>query len=239
MIAKTLMETAGIPTPAYAVATGRPVRGSERLRYPLVVKPRHESTSYGLRLVHDYAELDDAVAEISERFRQDALIEEYIEGREFCLGLLGNSPPTVLPAVELDFERRGLRLMTLEDKYHRRTDEPGKICPAPVCDSALRELEQLAVATFEACHCRDYARVDIRLDPDGRPWILEINSMASLGLRGSYVRAAAETGLDLETLLERIVYSAWSRHTQAARRYASAASPSRTRARGGRTPVST
>lgn len=212
VIAKTLMETAGIPTPAYAVASHGVRAGSEKLRYPLVVKPRHESTSYGLRLVHDCAELNDAVAEISERFRQDALIEEYIEGREVCLGLLGNNPPDVLPAVELDFEGRGLRLMTWDDKYHRRTDEPAKICPAPLSAPTLRELERLAVATFHACHCRDYARVDIRLDHEGRPWVLEINSMASLGLRGSYVRAAAAAGLDFQTLMERIVSSAWGRH---------------------------
>jgi D-alanine-D-alanine ligase len=214
VIAKSLMQAARIPTPAYAVASGCTGPEVERLRYPLVVKPRHESTSYGLRLVHDRGQLDDAVAEISERFRQDALIEEYIEGREVCVGLLGNSPVEALPTVELDFEGRGLRLMTWDDKYHRRADEPGKICPAALSYERRRQLADVAVATFGACHCRDYARVDIRLDHDGHPWVLEINSMASLGLGGSYVCAAAAAGLGFEALIDRIVHAAWDRHVR-------------------------
>lgn len=211
VIAKSLMHAAGIPTPAYAVAAGQAGPEVNRLRHPLVVKPRHESTSYGLRLVHDRAQLDNAVSEISARFRQDALIEEYVDGREVCLGLLGNGPAEVLPPVELDFEGRGLRLLTSDDKYHRRADEPGKICPATLSDEGRRQLAEIAVATFDACHCCDYARVDVRLDHDGRPWVLEINSMASLGLGGSYVFAAAAAGLDFDALMNRIVHSAWTR----------------------------
>lgn len=199
VVAKTLMRDAGVPTPAWAVLSAPGDPGD--LRYPMVVKPRHESTSHGLQLVHDRAQLDAAVLEIADRYKQDALVEEYIDGREVCVGLLGNDPPAALPAVELDFTDRRLRLMTFDDKYHRAQDEPTKICPAPLPQPLARELERIAVATFEACHCRD----DVRLDADGRPYVLEINSMASLGAGGSFVRAAETLGLDFDALVDEIV----------------------------------
>jgi D-alanine-D-alanine ligase len=210
--AKTLMQAAGIPTPAWRVASDPSLAIAAELSFPLIVKPRHESTSYGVKLVRSEKELQAAVAETAARYRQETLIEQYIAGREVCIALLGNDPPEVLPAVELDFSARELQLMTFEDKYHRRHDEPLKLCPAPLDESILGSAQRAAVATFKACHCRDYARVDLRIDEQGQPWVLEINSMASLGAGGSYVLAAAQAGLDFESLLERIILTAWSRH---------------------------
>ena len=203
VVAKVLMRDAGVPTPAWAVLAAPGDPGG--LRYPMVVKPRHESTSYGLQLVHDRAQLDAAVRAIVDRYKQDAVVEEYIDGREVCIGLLGNDPPVALPAVELDFTGRGLRLMTWDDKHHRAQDEPTKVCPAPLPSRSARELERIAVATFDACHCRDYARVDVRLSADGQPYVLEINSMASLGAGGSFVRAAEASGIEFEALVNEIV----------------------------------
>ena len=211
IVAKVLMREAGVPTPAWTVMSA-PGEPAGDLRYPLIVQPRHESTSYGLRLVHDQAELDEAVRAIVERYNQDALVEEYIDGREVCVGLLGNDPPMTLPAVELDFSDRPVRLMTWDDKYHKALDEPGKLCPAPLSDELTREIERISVATFEACHCRDYARVDLRLDADGRPYVLEINSMASLGAGGSFVHAAGTVGMDFAALVNEIVEVARKRY---------------------------
>jgi D-alanine-D-alanine ligase len=211
-VAKTLMQAAGIRTPAWRIASAPGPGLADGLSFPLVVKPRHESTSYGVRLVHDPAELNAAVAATVGVFRQAALIEQYIAGREICIGLLGNGPPELLPAVELDFGDRDLQLMTSEDKYHRRDDEPDKLCPASIEPEVLAHAREASLATFTACHCRDYARVDLRIDAHGQPWVLEINSMASLGSGGSYVRSAAQAGLDFSSLLERILKAAWSRH---------------------------
>lgn len=204
VVAKTLMQRAGIPTPAFTVMhrAGIPRDG---LRFPLIVKPRHESTSFGLALVDNRAELDVAVEAIVRDYGQSALVEEYVDGREVCIGLLGNDPPETLPAVELSFAGRELRLNTFDDKYHRRTDEPEKLCPPPLPRSMLRDLGEIARATFEACHARDYARVDIRIDQSGRPYVLELNSMASLGAGGSFVRAAETAGYTFEALINRIV----------------------------------
>jgi D-alanine-D-alanine ligase len=204
VVTKTLIRQAGVPTPDFVVMGGR-TESVAGLRFPLVVKPRHESTSFGLHLVRDRAELEDAVVQVTRRYQQEALVEEYIDGREVSIGLLGNDPAECLPPVELDFASRELRLMSRDDKYHRRGDEPRKVCPAPLAPDALRRLNEIAVATFRACHCRDYARVDIRIDASGHPYVLEINSMASLGRGGSFVRAAAAAGYSFGALVSRIV----------------------------------
>lgn len=205
VVTKVLMMAAGVPTPAFRVMLS-PSDSDAGLNYPLVVKPRHESTSYGLQLVHDRTQLDAAVAAIVEKYRQSALVEEYIDGREVAIGLLGNHDAMeFLPPVELDFGKRELRIVTWDDKYHKRADEPKKVCPAPIDDKLRHALNEMALGTFEATHLRDYARVDIRIDPQGRPFVLEINSMASLGDGGSYMTAAKTLGYDFATLVERIV----------------------------------
>jgi D-alanine-D-alanine ligase len=211
VVTKKLMIDAGIPTPRYAVMrSGADERGD--LRFPLVVKPKHESTSFGLRLVHDRAELASAVDAVVTQYRQDALVEEYIDGREVCAALLGNEPMEWLPLVEQDFRGRARRIMTWEDKFHKVVDEPGKICPAPLDEELARRIREISLATFRACHCRDYARVDIRIDAAGSPYVLEINSMASLGASGSYVLAARSAGYSFTTLVGRIVDVAHARY---------------------------
>jgi D-alanine-D-alanine ligase len=128
------------------------------------------------------------------------------------VALLGNCPPAALPVVELSFDDRRPRLMTWDDKYHRRADEPTKLCPAPLPPPLLQRVADVARATFDCCHARDYARVDIRIDRRGQPWVLELNSMASLGPRGSYVRAAEVAGFSLDSLVNRIVEIARARY---------------------------
>jgi D-alanine-D-alanine ligase len=211
VITKKLMIDAGVPTPRYAV-TRRGGNDCGDLRFPLVVKPKHESTSFGLELVHDRAGLDRAVENIVAKYQQEALVEEYIDGRELCVGLLGNETMEFLPLVEQDFNGRARRIMTWEDKFHRVADEPSKICPAPVDESLAARLREISLATFRACHLKDYARVDIRLDAAGSPYVLEINSMASLGAAGSYMLAAQTAGYSFAGLVNRIVDVAYTRY---------------------------
>jgi D-alanine-D-alanine ligase len=208
---KILIGEAGIPTPRFQVMRrpGEPLNG---LPFPLVVKPRHESTSYGLHLVRNEKELHAAVEAVVSQYQEDALVEEYIEGREIAVGLLGNEPAEILPLVETDFRGRHLHMMTWDDKYHRARVEPEKVCPAPVPQELEMRLKEIAVATFHACHCRDYARVDIRMDADGKPFVLELNSMASLGEGGTYVFAAGKAGYSFESLVCRIADVAHARY---------------------------
>ncbi|HUT29309.1 MAG TPA: ATP-grasp domain-containing protein [Sedimentisphaerales bacterium] len=211
VITKILVRDAGIPTPRFQVLS-RPDQYCEGLRFPLIVKPRHESTSYGLHLVRNDEELQAAVLSVVAQFQQQALVEEYIDGREVCVGLLGNQPAEILPPVELDFGDRPLKTLIWEDKYHKRSDEPWKICPAPLSADLSAAVRSLALDTFQLCHCRDYARVDMRIDVFGKPFVLEINSMASLGPGGSFVRAAHEAGYDFFSLVARILDVAHERY---------------------------
>jgi D-alanine-D-alanine ligase len=182
------------------------------LRFPLVVKPRHESTSFGLRLVDDPHQLGEAVENVVNRYRQDALVEEYIDGREVCVALLGNEQMEFMPLVEQDFGERGARLITWDDKMHKSAVEPRKICPAAIPEPLAKRLLEISLATFRACHCKDYARVDIRIDGAGNPYVLEINSMASLGSGGSYVLAATTAGYSFARLVNRILDVAHERY---------------------------
>jgi len=211
VVTKDLLRQSGIPTPDYAIVR-QPGDYSGGLRFPLVVKPRHESTSYGLRLARDGAELDDAVTSIVAAYQQDALLEEYIDGREICVGILGNREAEFLPFVEVDFGERPTRLVTWEDKYHLSDAEPGKLCPAQVDDGLAEKLRDVSLRTFRACYLKDYARVDIRINAAGDPFVLEVNSMASLGEGGSYVRAALAAGYNYETLVNRILAVAMERY---------------------------
>ena len=217
VVTKILMQDAGVPTPDYRVASRPGQRapgpvGVDGLRFPLVVKPRHESTSYGLHFVRDHNELGKAVLDVVTQYQQDALVEEYIDGREVCVGLLGNDPVEFLPLVELDFGGRELHALTWADKYHKTADEPEKICPAKVSGDLAERLRQLALATFRACRCKDYSRVDIRIDRSGNPFVLEINSMASLGPGGAFVLAAEKAGYSFQALICRILDVAHHRY---------------------------
>lgn len=211
VITKILMRDAGVPTPNFKMMN-RAAMDDTGLTYPLIVKPRHESTSYGLHLVRDRKELQEAVLSVATEYLQDALVEGYIDGREIDVGLLGNEAMECLPLVEFDFGNRPMKTVTWNDKYHKRPDEAAKLCPAPVDEDLAARLREISLATFRACHCRDYSRVDIRIDPSGNPFVLEINSMASLGPGGAFVLAAKTAGYTFPALVCRILDVAHERY---------------------------
>jgi D-alanine-D-alanine ligase len=217
VITKILMQHAGIPTPRFVITSGTIEAGLSSdtracLKFPLVIKPRHESTSYGLHLAYNAEEAAAAVASVVEQYQQDALVEEYIDGREFCVGLIGNEEIEFLPIIESDFGGRETRIVTWADKFMQSDCEPEKICPARVDENLAARLREISLATFRACHCKDFARVDIRVDADDTPYVLEINSMASLGRTGSFVLAAQTAGYDFAAMINRILDEAHSRY---------------------------
>src|SRR5262245_34888530 len=212
VITKRLLREAGIPTPNYRVLR-QPEDSTEGLHFPVVVKPRHESTSFGLQLIADPADVGAAVATIVAKYRQEALVEEYVAGRELCVSLLGNDYGTeIFPPVEHDFGDRSVQLVTCDDKTHKVTTEPEKVCPAALPEGLAARLRDIALATFRACQCQDYARVDIRLDVEMNPFVLEINSMASLGPTGSYMLSARTAGYSFDALIGRILDVARQRY---------------------------
>ncbi|RWA78240.1 MAG: ATP-grasp domain-containing protein [Mesorhizobium sp.] len=208
VITKMLLRDKGVPTPNFRVMH-RGTESAADLQFPVVVKPRYEDGSLGLQLVHEHSKLKQAVEVIATQYAQDALVEEYIEGREIWVSLLGNEELEVLPLVEQDFGDREKHLMDWEAKYVASAAVP-KICPAQIGSSLATVLRDISVATFRACHCRDFARVDLRIDRSGQPFVLEMNS-PGLGMHSSYVTAATTAGYSFSSLINRILNVAHTR----------------------------
>ncbi len=213
VLTKMVLLQKGLPTPKFTVleTPDFTLPLGEGLAYPLIVKPKDEAVSFGLKIVYSDEELREGVRIIYDNFKAPTLVEEYIEGREINVGLLGNDPVEALPAVEIVFEE-GERIYTYEDKIKASGRTLQKICPAPLDPETAQKLESLSIQAFKALGCFDSARVDFRLDARGNPYILEVNSMASLGPGGSYVYAAETVGLDYSALANRLIEIASRRY---------------------------
>lgn len=211
IVTKMIIEQKGLPTPKFTVMDRPDSVMKDDLTYPLIVKPKDEAASFGLRIVYNEEELREGVRAIFDTFNTPTLVEEYIDGREINVGLLGNNPVVALPPVELNFGE-GLQIYTFEDKKNISGRTVEKICPAPLSEEASERIKQLAIDTFNALGCNDSARVDFRLDRDGNPYILEVNSMASLTSNSSFVFAAGKMGLDYSALINRLIEVAYERY---------------------------
>lgn len=210
VVAKMIFQQHGLPTPQFAVLDA-PGFAMPEMDYPLIVKPKNEAVSFGIRVVDNEADLREAADVIFENFEQPVLLEQYIDGREINVGLLGNNPPDTLPPVELLFGE-GPKIYTLEDKKGKSGREVSLVCPAPIGEELTNKALEVSRQAFSALGCYDCARVDLRLDEAGNLYILEINSLPSLGARGSYARAAEQVGLDFTKLVNRLVEAAAARY---------------------------
>lgn len=212
VVTKMILRQHGIPTPDFVVLDTPDAALPHDLRYPMIVKPKNEAVSFGLRIVNDEAELREGAAAIFERFRQPVLVEQYVDGREINVGLLGNDPPEALPPVELLFGSEGPAIYSYEDKTGRSGRTISHACPAPIGEELLARARELAICAFTAIGCYDCARVDMRLDRSGELYILETNSLPSLGEHGSYLIGAAHVGLDFAGVVNRLVDVAAARY---------------------------
>jgi D-alanine-D-alanine ligase len=211
VVAKMIFRQKGIPTPDFAVLDNPDSKVSD-LVYPLIVKPKNESVSMGIEIVNNEEELREAAQFILEKFGQPVLVEQYIQGREINVGLIGNNPPEALPPCEIVFGEGGPPIYTIDDKKGRSGREIKWLCPAPIGEELTRQAQEIAKQAFSALGCYDSARVDMRLDSKGNLYILEINSLPSLGEHGSYVIAAQQVGLDFPALVNRLVEVASARY---------------------------
>jgi len=211
VVAKMIFRQHGLPTPDFAVLSD-PDFTPPDLQYPLIVKPKNEAVSMGIRIVNNLDELREAARVIFETFLQPALVEQYIEGREINVGLLGNDPPEVLPPCEITFGGDGPAIYTIEDKKGKSGRKIDWICPAPLDEALTKKAKEIALGAFKALQCYDMARVDMRLDKNGNLYLLEINSLPSLGEHGSYTIAAKHIGLDFPALVNRMVEVAGARY---------------------------
>lgn len=201
VMTKIVWQNHHIPTPGFWVFNGAEDDFSE-VQYPVIVKPKMESVSFGLKVVYNEAELKDAVQYIVSEFEQQALVEQFIRGREFCVGLLGNNPIETFPVLEIDLEGNPDAIVSVTDKKKKQRE---KVCPANISDELARKMQMISREAFHALGLRDFARVDIRMDDQENIYLLEINSMASLGASGSYPYAALVASYDFCKLVNRMV----------------------------------
>ena len=220
-----LLSHRGIRSPAFQVFTRADENPSRRLRYPLVVKPLLEGSSKGIRdnaLVRDEQSLRRQVSWVIETYTQPAIVEEFLPGREFTVGLIGNGEPMVLPVVEilLDMLPRGASpLYSYEAKWV--WDSPQKPlemfrCPADISRELERRIVRVASKVFRVLGCRDLCRVDIRLDREGRPNVLEVNPLPGLipnpDAHSCLPEAARAAGFTFDQLICRILWEALRRY---------------------------
>ena len=206
-----------IDTPAFQVLT----TGREKVRpfrYPVIVKPNQEGTSKGITkksVCDDEARLREVARELIERYRQPALVEEYIVGRELTVGLLGERRPRVLPPMEVVFMTQTDRpVYDYECKQHWQSHVRYE-CPANLTKEELRAVEKACRSTFMALGCRDVARVDVRLAADGRVYVLEVNPLPGLTPDYSDLCLIANGAkIDYRTLIGEILSGAIKRWQQ-------------------------
>jgi D-alanine-D-alanine ligase len=199
-LTKKLLAAEGLPTPVWDLfdLTGGTLPllpGS--LDLPLVIKPRFEGSSAGIAIVHTHEEWTSAMLEASKSYAS-VLAEEYVEGREFTCGVLGEE---ALPIVEIVSNRDGF--YSYDAKY-----EPGgstHLVPAPIDESLTARLQMLGLSAHRLLGLRDYSRSDFIVTRDNRPYLLEINALPGLTPVSLVPDACAAIGIGFEALIERLV----------------------------------
>jgi D-alanine-D-alanine ligase len=220
-LTKKLLAFDGIRYPEFAVfPKGGSPGAIAALRMPLIVKPLRMDASIGIdakAIVSSEKDAIKRVAHIHEKIGDSALVEEYVDGREFHVGVIGNREPVALPAVEIDFS--GLpegvpRILDHKAKWVKRSVE-FKGTKAVVADvpAELRvRLSGVATAAYRALRVKDYGRIDLRLTSGGELFVIEVNASCYLEKSAEFAQAAAAAGMDHPTLVRRIVEIALERY---------------------------
>jgi D-alanine-D-alanine ligase len=198
-----------ILTPKFQLMDSPRERINPDMKFPLIVKPNAEGSSKGIgstSVCDTEDELRAAVKTIVERYRQPALVEEYIAGREFTVGLLGDKRPRVLPPMEIKFKKDTARPVYDYAVKQEWEEHVYYECPPKLTEAEQRAIEKIARATFDALDCRDVARVDMRMRADGRIYVLEVNPLP--GLTPGYsdlVLIAQAAGMEYDQLIAEIM----------------------------------
>lgn len=186
---KEILHHHGIPTPRHQLFRKAKQGFDSILQFPLIVKPNFEGSSKGITndsLVFNRESLMEQVKYVIKHYNQPALVEEFCEGREFTVGIIGNSPSRLLPIVEITFDHIPAEIHPFDSHEVKWTyDNPESdidplICPAPLLPKLRSMIEKIALDTFLALGCDDFCRIDIRLDSNGIPNVLDVNALPGL-----------------------------------------------------------
>ena len=220
---KEILAFNGLPTPRYQVVK-TPINfeldGS--LQYPLIVKPSREDASIGITtasVVHSLDELKKQVRFVIEKYDQPAIVEEYIDGRELNVAIMGNRKAFAMPISEVDMTTLPAhlpRIITYNAKWLKGTDEyecTKGVCPALLPPELEERIKTLALEAYHLIGCRDYARVDFRLSKDYQPFILEVNPNPDISEDAGFMRSAGVYGLSYAEAIGKIIECALERAT--------------------------
>lgn len=217
--AKALLKSSGVRTPDYQVLDPATV-SAFRMRFPCIVKPRAEDASHGVSeasVVHDMVGMARQVEVISQAYGGNALVEEYVDGREFNATGMGNRDCLVLPASEIVFSLpEGLpRILSFDAKWQE--DSPyfvgtRAVCPADITGVERKQIVQTVTKVYRLFGCRGYARVDMRMDRAGKINVIEINPNPDISPGTGAARQADALGWTYAQFIDRIVQLAMERH---------------------------
>ena len=221
-LTKKILKAENIPTPNFQLfIKGTEILDSD-LRFPLIVKPNAEGSAKGINktnVVHNSSDLVSKVKECIDIYQQEALVEEFIEGKELTVGILENGKTRVLPILEIDFsncKKSGEYFYSWKMKEFQGNRELGLVpefyCPARLDKDTENKVKDVALRTHRAVGCLDISRTDIRLDKNNVPYVLEINPLPGLDPKESnFPIMAYAAGMKYEDLIEAILLSASER----------------------------
>ena len=215
---KKRLGSSGVPVPAWRIFTSSEQDGWRK--FPAIVKPAREHSSCGVSresVVLSHEKMLSRIAYVQHEFQQPAIVEDFIDGREFHVSLWGNQMMEMLPPAEMDFSAFNEvqdRLCTFDAKYKPDSRAYEKICvriPAALTEAERRELERVARRAYRVIGCRDYARLDIRLR-DGVFSVLDVNPNPDISADTSMAFAAELAGYSYGAMLSQMVNLAARRH---------------------------
>ncbi len=213
-LTKRVVRDAGIRTAEFLLCDEIPAL-EPAFGFPVFVKPNCDGTSRGIcrhSLAYNTDALRERVRVVLEEYRQPAIVEPYLDGRDFCVGIIGSGPPMLLNTCEIMLgHEEGIPFFSYE--YKRRDTDILDLSPR-IDGTVLREMEEMALSAWNVLGCRDYSRIDFRTDSAGNPYLLEINALPGLSpVSGIFVQQALASGLNFEAALGRILERAlgiWS-----------------------------
>jgi D-alanine-D-alanine ligase len=214
VLAKRILNSHDIRTARFILIKKQAKRYNHKLNYPLIIKPAFEDASVGIEnssIVQDAKSLRERVDYILTVFQQPALVEEFIDGRELNVAVLGDKEPVALPISEIDFSEMPDHLYNIVsyqakwDPNHESYHKTIPSCPALLPKRIERKAKEIAVDAFKIMGCRDYARIDMRLSRDNKLYVLEVNPNPDLTESAGFMRSAEAAGYNYVKTLKKII----------------------------------
>jgi D-alanine-D-alanine ligase len=215
---KSVLKSCGLPTAPSRLVTSPDQKID--LPLPVIVKPNTEDASLGIHsdsVVYEREGLERQIRKVFELYEEPALVEQFIAGREFNVAVFENSKPQALPVSEIDFTNMpegSPKICSYEAKWfedHILCQKTPPVCPAKIDVDLQKKIQDTAIAAFESVGCRDYARIDFRMDQKGKLLILEVNPNPDISLNAGYARALAASGMEYKHFWDQMIGNALER----------------------------